>query len=89
MSTAQEHNRFAPPTSRVDDLAPTEQIFSGRGARFGASILDGLALLAVYSGFAFTIPSASAWSACASCEATDRERRSAVCWACGTSSAGS
>ena len=42
MSTTPDTNRFAPPTAHVEDVSADAYELGGRGARFGAALIDGL-----------------------------------------------
>ena len=58
MSTPADQNPFAPPAARVDDITVGGQQLAGRGARFGAAIIDGLIQGAVYFAVVFAaVPS--------------------------------
>lgn len=47
--------RFAPPTARVDDVQDAGQALGGRGARFGAVMIDGLIQAALIWGAIFML----------------------------------
>ena len=47
MSSVPEGNRYAPPVAHVEDVTAADNELAGRGARFFASLIDGLITLAV------------------------------------------
>ena len=56
MSTAPDNNPFAPPTAHVADIESSGAPgLGGRGARFGAAVIDTLIQLAAYFALAFTL----------------------------------
>jgi uncharacterized RDD family membrane protein YckC len=55
MNTPPEHNRFAPPTAHVEDIQTNSLELAGRGARLGATLIDGLIQLVLYFGLVFTV----------------------------------
>ncbi len=69
MSSVPEANRYAPPSADVHDIvADEEQTLAGRGARFGAAIIDGALAFAVFLAIGFWSPvarlvSSGSWSA--------------------------
>lgn len=56
MSTAPDNNPFAPPAAHVADIARSgAPELGGRGARFGAAIIDTLIQVGAYYALAFTV----------------------------------
>jgi uncharacterized RDD family membrane protein YckC len=57
MSSVPEGNRYAPPSAHVEDVVAAGTIeLAGRGARFGAALIDGLLIMAVFWAISLVTP---------------------------------